>query len=467
MHSPTDTIAAISTPPGKGGVAVIRISGEGATAVAAKVFRTPNGAPVSTFTPRHAAYGRIISEGEVIDDVVLTYFKAPASYTGEDTVEISCHGGILVTREVLRAVLSAGARAAEAGEFTRRAFICGRLSLSEAEAIGTLLSAESEEQLRLAQEPSRRRLTDKIADIRGKLTGIMSSLFARIDYPDEDLGDYSDEELLTSLYNIKEDTERLVATYKTGKAITEGVRTVIFGKPNVGKSSLYNLLVGEDAAIVTDIAGTTRDVLSASLPLGRVVLRLHDTAGVRSSCDSEVEKIGIERATSLARTAELVIAVFDLSTPPDESDREIIELLESLTAAKLAIFNKSDLAPSKEWGKLRTRVAALSDSVLEISAKRNTGAVVESLSREVDRLFTDKEIRTGADAIVHTARVHASLLRALDFLTAATAALAVGHSQDTVASDIERALAALSDSDAREVAEEVVADIFSRFCVGK
>ena len=465
MSRLTDTVAAISTPPGKGGVAVIRISGDEALEVLSRIFVSPNGKTKNP-TPRVATYGKLVRSGEVVDDVVVTYFKAPASYTGEDTVEISCHGGVLVTGEVLSTVLSAGARLAEAGEFTKRAFINGRLSLTEAEAIGALLSAESREQLRLASEPSRLKTCERIAKIRESLVSIMSSVFARIDYPDEDLGDYTDEELSLALYNIKEELEAFISTYKTGKAIYEGVRAVIVGSPNAGKSSLYNLIVGEDAAIVTNIAGTTRDLLSSSVPLGRVMLRLTDTAGIRKTAD-EVEAIGVGRAIKRAEEAELLIAVFDTSHAPEDSDREISEMLAKSSAAKIVLFNKTDLAASPEWETERQEIEKTVSFTLDVSIKCDTGGALSEITRAVESLFTDEKIKAGEDAIVFTARTHAMLSRANEFVSAAYFALLDGHSQDTVSSDIERALMALSDSDAREVSEDIVSDIFSKFCVGK
>ena len=465
MSRLSDTVAAISTPPGKGGVAVIRISGDDALAVLSRIFVLPSG-KVKAPVPRMATYGKIVRRGEVIDDVVITYFKAPASYTGEDTVEISCHGGVLVTGEVLSAALEAGAKPAIAGEFTRRAFINGRLSLTEAEAIGALLSAESYEQLRLASEPARAKISERTGRIRESLVNIMSSVFARIDYPDEDLGDYTDKELLSALYNIKEELMALISTYRTGKAICEGVKTVIIGSPNAGKSSLYNLLLGEEAAIVTSTAGTTRDLLSDSVPLGRVMLRLTDTAGIRETAD-EVESIGVRRALERAKGADMLIAVFDPSRTPEDSDREVIELLSNSSAAKIALFNKSDLTPAPEWNAIREDLKKNVDFTLDVSVKCNTGDTLSKITAATEALFTDEKIKSGEDAIVFTARTHAELSRAYEFISAAYLALLDGYSQDTVSSDIERALMALSDSDAREVSEDVVADIFSKFCVGK
>ena len=290
-------IAAASTPPGKGGVAIIRVSGEGCFEIIEKLFFPRGKKTVYSFPYRHQIYGDVIYNGEKIDDGMLTLFKSPASYTGEDTAELSIHGGILLTRCVLEAIFKLGAKPAEAGEFTRRAFVNGKISLTDAEAIGMLLEAKSEEQIRLASSEGREKLNFKIGEISKKIRELLSSMYARIDYPDEDLGDFSDAECILRLRDIKASISSLLLTYRTGKAIREGIETVICGKPNVGKSSIYNMLFGEELAIVTEIEGTTRDVLTGQIPLGRVLLNISDTAGIRDDGAVErVEKIGIERA---------------------------------------------------------------------------------------------------------------------------------------------------------------------------
>ena len=462
MNNLTQVIAAVSTPPGKGGVAIIRMSGNGAFEIADKVFFTPSGKKFSECEARKQIYGHIIEDGEKIDDVLATRFPAPHSYTGEDTVEIGCHGGILVTRTVLEALLRAGAVAATAGEFTRRAFINGRLTLTEAEAISDLLEAKSREQIRLSSEGSRRLLSGKISEIRGKMVELMSSIYARIDYPDEDLGDFTDEQVLARLYNIKEDCEKLLSTYRTGRAITEGVDTVICGKPNAGKSSLYNLLVGEDAAIVTDIPGTTRDVLRHSLPLGRIMLNVADTAGIRERDDMDaVERIGIEKSRKMIEKSELLFAIFDISRPFDREDEVIVEAVNASSATKIAILNKTDLAHVLDESRLQGF-----DAIIRISAKEEAQAI-STLTSTVEKMFADEKIVVGADPIISSARQKASLTRSLDFINAATTSLQLGFSQDAVSTDVERALGAISELDGRAVSDEIVADIFSKFCVGK
>ena len=463
MNNLTQVIAAVSTPPGKGGVAIIRMSGNGAFEIADKVFFALSGRKLSESEPRKQIYGHIIEDGEKIDDVLATRFPAPHSYTAEDTVEFGCHGGILVTRTVLEAILRAGAVPATAGEFTRRAFINGRLTLTEAEAISDLLEAKSREQLRLSSDSARAALSGKILAIRKQLVELMSSIYARIDYPDEDLGDFTDDQVLTRLYNIKEDCQLLLSTYRTGRAITEGISTVICGKPNAGKSSLYNLLLGEDAAIVTDIPGTTRDVLCRSIPLGRVMLNVSDTAGIRENDSMDtVERIGIEKSRAEIKKSQLLFAIFDISRPFDEEDELILKAASESNATKIALLNKTDLTPVFDENKLSGF-----DAVIRISAKECEEETISALRDIVDRLFTDEKIVSGADPIISSARQHASLTRALDFVNTAIESLELGFSQDAASTDVERALGAISELDGRAVNEEIVADIFSKFCVGK
>ena len=462
MNNYAYTIAAISTPPGKGGVAIIRISGADALAIAGKVFAPANKKSFTEATPRMQVRGNILSSGEVIDDGMATYFKAPFSYTGEDTVEIACHGGVLVTRAVLEAVLAAGASLAGAGEFTRRALINGKLSLTSAEAIGNLLEAESDEQVKLASARSRALLEGEIGGIRESLTSLLSSMYARIDYPDEDLGDFTDDETLIRLREIRVAADALLSTYRTGKAVNEGIRTVICGKPNVGKSSIYNLLLKKDAAIVTDIEGTTRDVLSEKLPLGRVMLNLSDTAGVRSKTNDPIEKIGIERSIKIIAEGELIIAVFDLSRKLDDEDRALIEEIGKSAAAKIALLNKSDLER-----RMNENISSSFETVIELSTTEGVEEARAKITDVINKLFTDEKITVGDTAIISSARQCAALTRAITAIDSAILAFESGMSQDAASSDIEIALGAIAELDGRAVSEEVVADIFAKFCVGK
>ena len=457
----SDVIAAISTPPGKGGVAVIRISGSGAIALAERVFSPLSGKTVSDYPERMQIYGYIIGGGRRIDDGLLTYFNEGASFTGEETVELSCHGGILITELVLSAVLAAGARAATAGEFTRRAFLSGKLSLSDAEAIGLLLEAKSEEQVAIAGKDSRSRLGEKIGEISHEITELLGSVYARIDYPDEDLGDYTDEEMLSKLRQIEGEIDSLIATYRTGHSIAEGISTAIIGEPNVGKSSIYNLLCQRDAAIVTDIAGTTRDLLEETVSLGKVTLRLVDTAGIRDTelCDP-VEKIGIERSRKRLSDCELLLAVIDAVDGTLPGD--ILDGAKD-ASAKIAVYNKVDKLSSE-----MTPVCPSGfDAAIAISATESPDMARETIRSAVEELFIDGRIEVGSDAIVSSARQRAELDEAKTAIVAAISAISSGVPSDAVSSDAEIALGALGRIDGRAVSEAVVDNIFSRFCVGK
>ena len=465
MNAFTDVIAAVSTPPGKGGVAVIRMSGDGAALIADKIFTAKNGVLLSSCEPRRQIYGYVKDGDNVIDDVMACRFAAPSSYTGDDTVEIYCHGGMLVTRTVLELLLRHGAVAAEAGEFTKRAFINGKLTLTDAELIGKLLEAKSTDELALASATARERLNLRTDAIKVGITDIMSSIYARIDYPDEDLGDFSDSELLLKLTELSASLSELVATYRTGRAISEGIPAVLCGKPNVGKSSIYNAILGKDAAIVTSIAGTTRDVLESTVTLGRVALLLRDTAGIRENAASdEVEKIGIARSIESLNEAELILAVFDISSPLTDEDLEIIDKIKRTSATKVALLNKGDIARNYTEGDFA--FGEIFDAV-ELVSTKSPDELYKKLSKTVNRLMTDEKINATDTAIIASARQHAQLTRTLDYLNLAISGLKSGFSQDAVSSDIERALVAISEHDSREVSEAVVTDIFSKFCVGK
>ncbi|MBQ8431800.1 MAG: tRNA uridine-5-carboxymethylaminomethyl(34) synthesis GTPase MnmE [Clostridia bacterium] len=462
-----DTIAALSTPRGKGGVALIRISGQDARVICDRIFRPKSGKSFLQYAPpRTALYGGLLApdaNGEFlpVDDGLVTFFPGPASFTGEDTVEICCHGGVLLTQTVLTAVYAAGARPAEAGEFTRRAFLNGKMGLSSAEALGNMLEAQTREQLTLAHTGMGGKVEGRCEEIYQSLCAILASIYAKIDYPDEDLADMSREEMLQALEGCESSLASLVRTYHTGHAIAEGIPTVICGKPNAGKSSLYNRILGKDAAIVTDVEGTTRDILSEIASLGRVTLRLFDTAGLRET-DNPVEQIGIARAREALRSAELVLAVFDVSRPADDQDRELIQTLSQLeNTTVVAVLNKSDLCPGEPE---ETYTSAFSHTVL-LSAKSGEGmAALEAL---VERLFTDGALDLRQDAVLTNARQHAAGVAALEAVRRAILALRSGVPMDLCCTDAEQAMSALCELDGRSVSEDIVTRIFSHFCVGK
>ena len=459
-----DTIAAVSTPRGKGGVALLRISGPDAVSIASRVFCPKNGRPLSEATARAAIYGSILApdpdgEWRSVDDGLATVFFAPASFTGEDTVEICCHGGILLTETVLTALLAAGARSAAAGEFTRRAFLNGKLGLSSAEALGNLLEAQTREQLTLAHSGLGGKLAARCTAIYETLRHILASIYVRIDYPDEDLADMSREEMIDALSHCADSLVSLAKTYRTGHAIAEGIPTVICGRPNVGKSSLYNAIVGHDAAIVTEIEGTTRDVLCETAALGRVTLRLFDTAGLRKT-DDPVERIGIARAEDALKNAELILAVFNGAEAPTEEDLSLIETLKHTTSTVIVVINKCDLGRVED-----TRYTSAFENCVSISAATRDG--MESLTRCVETLFTDGKLDTREGAILTNARQHAAVIASLESVRRAISALEQGAPIDMCCIDAEEAMSALAEVDGREISEDIVSEIFSHFCVGK
>ncbi len=475
------TIAAVSTPRGKGGIAVIRISGEDAVGVAERMFVPRSGKALSECRARSAVYGDILDgAGQVCDSGICVVFFGPNSFTGEDVCEISCHGGTYVTMTVLASALSHGAVPASAGEFTKRAFINGRMSLIEAEAVGKLIDSDTEERMRLSSGAMRGNVTKEIERIAGSLVSVMTALYAAIDYPDEDIGTEGEDEIEGVVNAALSDVERILATYKTGKAVSDGVKTVICGRPNVGKSSLFNRMTGEDSAIVTGVAGTTRDILRESVSFGGVTLRLSDTAGLHASED-EVEKIGIDRANEEISGAELVLAVYTAEDCVKGYDPEPLP-----DCAKIAVINKSELygggalEPSfaEYLGTTFDRVVLLSckedASPAAASLKRafsemgiGTGDGMDGLSRAVAELYGSDRIDLTSDAVIWDVRQQASLERAAEWLKEASEALAAGAEVDAVCTTVEAAAASLSETDGRGITEEIVDGIFHRFCVGK
>lgn len=457
-----DTIAAVSTPRGRGGVAVIRVSGAEAIPICDRVFRAACGSPLLEVESNRAVWGHIFDGDECIDDGIVTVFRGPRSFTGEDTVEVSCHGGVLVTESVLGAILTAGARPAEAGEFTRRAFVNGKLGLSHAEALASLLDAGNRNQLRLSRSGLEGKLAARCREIYGSLCDILGSLYAKIDYPDEDLSGLSADALRSMLETERENLLALAATYKSGHAVAEGIVTVICGRPNAGKSSLYNRMVGREAAIVTDVAGTTRDILEETVSFGGVTLRLCDTAGLRGGDAVDVvEKIGIERAEERLADAELILALFDGSCAPDESDFALIERLKPMKSAVIPVVSKSDLGS----GQIGEALEAVFGAFVSITVRDETG--LAALEDTVKERFLDDALDLRNDPVVASARQYASIARALESLDAALTSIDSGFAEELCAADIERAMQAVGELDSRAVSDDIVSNIFSRFCVGK
>ncbi len=450
------TIAAIATPLGEGGIGVIRISGDDAIAVADKCFVAFSDRKLTELDGYQAAYGKVVDNaGNTLDDAVALVFRAPKSYTGEDVVEISIHGGTVIARQVLRRVLECGATLATGGEFTKRAFLNGKLDLTKAESVMGLISARNDAAAKISRGAREGRISRDTEDILNKLLETAASLAAFADYPDEDIPNLTPENFSALLDESHSKCERLISTYDTGRAIREGINCAIVGKPNVGKSTLMNLLCGSDRSIVTDIAGTTRDVVEITVNVGDITLNLADTAGIHETNDT-VEKFGVDKALQKIENAELLLAVFDSSVPLDNDDRQ---LLDSIRDKKcIVILNKTDLYPafSKE---------ILGDfEIIEISARQGDG--YDELCSAINRICK-LAMLSPDDTVLINERQRDCVRRALDSVCAARDALLCGMTLDAVGVCVDDAIAALLELTGKRVTNEVCDEIFKRFCVGK
>lgn len=453
----SDTIAALSTPLAPGGIGVIRISGDDAIAVADRVIKTTSGKPLSTLKGYTAAHGKAYDGDELLDECVALVFRAPRSYTGEDTVEISCHGGVLVTSKVLRATLNAGARAAEGGEFTKRAFLNGKMDLSEAEAVMSLISARGEGGMKAALTALDGALSKKIDAYCVVLVSAAANMAAWVDYPDDEIPDLDFDVLLNSLNEVYEGLNGLLCKFDAGKALTDGIETAIVGKPNVGKSALMNMLSGFRRSIVTDIAGTTRDVVEETVRVGRVILNLADTAGIRESEDA-VESIGVELAKEKIERAGLILAVFDVSRDLDKSDDEILELCKGREV--IGVINKTDLARKADIEKIKGSIS----EVIFTSALKGDGE--KELSDAIERALGTDKIDT-SQAMLTTERQRRSAEKALASIKEAIDAVNMGMTMDAVNVCIDSAIEELLELTGKKSREAVVDEVFSQFCVGK
>jgi len=451
------TIAAISTPQAAGGIGIVRISGPEALAIADIVFKTSNGLFLSRSAGYRAYHGLVWDKGMAVDEAVCLVFRAPHSYTGEDTAEISCHGGLFILQRVLKAVLNAGAVPAEAGEFTKRAFLNGKMGLADAEAVMSLISAQGEQAARAALTALEGALSKKIHECAERLIYTAAQMSAWVDYPDEDIEDLNIGNLEACFNQVKEALKELLSNFDMGRAATQGVETVIVGRPNVGKSTLMNLLTGFERSIVTEYAGTTRDVVEETVRLGELVLHLADTAGMRDT-DNPVESIGVERALKKLNSADLVLAVFDGSDSLTNEDRQLLQnCKEKLT---IAVINKNDLPRALDLEYINSIAA----DTVAISAV--TGEGLDGLSKSVARLLGTDSFDPGA-AMLATERQRACCERALTLIDEALTAAEGGQTMDAINVCTDAAIEALLELTGEKASEAVVNEVFSRFCVGK
>ena len=455
------TVCAVSTPLAEGGLAVIRISGEGALDCAGRIFRPFGGKTVAEMPGYTCCYGRVVdpADGRVLDDAMLTVFRAPHSYTGEDTAEISCHGGIYITKSILRLCLANGCEQADRGEFTKRAFLNGKLSLTQAEAVADMISARGDLLLRSARLTREGRLFSRIDGVKRQLVTLLGELAAWVDYPEEDLPAVEDGALRETLSSAAGELEALLRDYDCGMVLRTGIDTVIAGKPNVGKSTLMNTLLGYERSIVTDEAGTTRDVIEETARLGELDLRLSDTAGIRGS-DDRIEQIGVSLAKKRLDQCALIIAVFDTSSPLDAEDRELLDYIRQLGKRLIIVLNKSDLGARVS----REEFADLNARILELSAKNGEG--LAELTAAVSELF-------GADTYDADMTVFANERQkrcaeaALETLREALTAAQSGETLDAVTVLTDHAVSKLMELTGESISEAVVGEVFSKFCVGK
>lgn len=452
------TIAAISTGQAPGGIGVVRISGPEALSVAGRIFRAKSGKRLEELSGYQAALGGVFDRtGEKLDDCVALVFRAPKSYTGENVAELSCHGGLYLTRRVLEAALGAGAAPAGPGEFTRQAFLNGKLDLAQAESVMELIGAQGRQAARLALAGTEGLLSKRIEGLVGDLKGTAAHLAAWADFPEEDVEEVTGRELDGSLRRAEESLANLLAGFERGRMYREGLRTVIAGRPNVGKSTLMNLLAGRERSIVTPYPGTTRDVVEEPVTLAGVPLLLADTAGLRSTSDP-VEEIGVAAARERVRSAQLVLAVFDFSRELGEEDRQLIEALREVPA--IGVVNKTDLPGRLDMNVIR---AAFPEHVA-LSAGQGTG--LRELEEAVARLLGAGNFDPG-DGELFTLRQRGAVDRALDAVRQGREALAMGMTWDAVTVCVEDALSALYELTGQKASEEVVDQVFEQFCVGK
>ncbi len=457
MFAMSDTIAAIATPQAAGGIGIVRISGEKAAEIADRVFKTPSGKLLTSSEGYKAHYGHVVQNEEIIDEAVALVFRAPRSYTGEDVVELSCHGGLYIVKRVLRAVLENGARMAEAGEFTRRAFENGKLSLTQAEAVMDIIGAQGEQAARAAMSAREGKIARKIDNLKTEITGYAAHLAAWADYPEEDLIPVDTAQLSENLGDCIERVKKMIADGDAGRVMREGIDTVIVGKPNVGKSTLMNCLAGCERSIVTHIAGTTRDIVEEKVVLGDVILRLADTAGIHST-DDPVESIGVERAKSRMDNAGLVIAVFDNSMPLDEDDKRLIEGLKNRPC--VAVINKNDMENRLEVDYIMQNLG----HAVYISAKDENG--IDALSAEISKLLGVAGLNP-ADGILSGERQLNCSRTCLKMLEEAKDALDMGMTLDAVNVSLDSAVAALLELTGERATDVVTDAVFHNFCVGK
>ena len=452
-----DTIAAISTPRGEGGIGIIRISGDKSFEILERIFNTKN--PNRDLGFYKFNYGFIHDNGKIVDEVMAVRMKAPKTYTCEDVVEINCHGGHLISEKVLELVLKNGARHAEQGEFTKRAFMNGRIDLSQAEAVMDIIQGKTEKSISLSLEQLRGDLRDKIGSFKKALLDVTAHVNVVLDYPEEGIDDPLPSNLRENLENVYAEADRLISSYDKGKKIKEGIKTVIAGKPNVGKSTLLNSLLKEERAIVTHIPGTTRDVIEEIINIKGIPLVLTDTAGIRKTEDI-VENIGVEKSKKFIENADLVLLVLDASRELESEDREVIQEIQNNNKKTIVLLNKIDLERKIELDEFGL------ENIMEISAKDNIG--IEDMEERIYSYIVEEKVEDSSEKLIITNIRHKTALeKTKDAIRNIFETIDAGMPMDLISVDLKEALDSLSEITGEISSEDILDHVFGNFCVGK
>lgn len=455
-----DTIAAIATAPGEGGIGIIRISGEKSLQVAQSIFKSKSGKMIKDYNARTLIYGTVVDNEKVIDEVLVAYMKGPNSYTAEDVIEINCHGGFISVKKILELILSKGVRLAEAGEFTKRAFLNGRIDLSQAEAIIDVIKSKTDMAHEVAQSQLEGSLAKKIKDLRMNVTEVLAHLEVSIDFAEEDVEEITYQTLEEKALELRSEIKKLYDTAESGKILRDGLKTVIVGKPNVGKSSLLNSILGENRAIVTDIAGTTRDVIEEFVNIKGIPLKIVDTAGIRETEDV-VEKIGVEKSRESFSTADLVIMVLDASRKLSEEDMEILESLKNKKT--IVLLNKMDLEPQIELEKIEEFVN--SEDIIKISALKHQG--IEELQDKIEAMVYHGSVKNSSNLMITNSRHKDALFKAYESINDAISAIEQRMPYDFIEVDFKNIWDYLGYINGDTVREDLLDTIFANFCIGK
>ena len=453
------TIASISTAPGIGGIGIIRMSGEKCFEILDKIFFAKNSCDIEDIKGYTMKYGQIRNKDKIVDEVLVSYFKTPHSYTTENMCEINSHGGIVIMREILRLCLENGAELAEPGEFTKRAFLNGRIDLSQAEAVIDIINAKSNREAKEGIKQLEGYLTQELNKIKEKILEIMTNIEVSIDYPEYDIEELLNTEIKEKLLPIKVDLQKLLDSFDNGKIIKEGIKTAIIGRPNAGKSSLLNAILKEDRAIVTEIEGTTRDTIEEFVNINGLPLKLIDTAGIRNT-ENEVEKIGIEKSKKLAKEADLCIVIIDSSKQLNNEDKEILKMVEPKKT--IIILNKIDLKPIVDKD---TDLISNFKNVVKISALKKEG--IEDIYQKISQMFNFNEIDLDNEIVITNERHKNIIKKAIENINKAEESIDKNMPVDIVAISIKEVLANLGEITGDVASEEIINEIFARFCLGK